>query len=334
MNNNQPSSRNFLPWNISWLTAVLAALAVITFIAISRPGRPYVTPMGIGGVEYSTGSGAVSPMYRDMKGSDLYYPYPYPNPEVPVTDIREFLKIYYSASMRTRDVQGLTRRVVTTVRGYSGRIDQESSSPEYGSVSFSIPQSKYDAFRGEIESFVGNRFLTVSVSSQNLLPQKVSIEEQQEQADTNLLNFKAARQKIVSTHASTVQSLQAKIDTNNQQLATLRALPSTPQLLIQIQSVTDELASFKQQLADENALYVTQLNNADANIKYAMDWQKTLKTQDQTLIDNVATVTGTVSIQWISIWDMARLYLPGYWIPVIFAALAFLSYRRDRRFAA
>lgn len=333
MTNNQSSLPRSLPWNISWLTVVLAALAVITFIAISRPGVRYVTPMGIGGgrVEYSNGSGAVPPQPTDAKGLDMYYPYPYPNPDVPVTDIREFLKIYYNASMRTRDVQGLTRRVVTTVRGYSGRIDQESSSPQYGSVSFSIPQSKYDTFRAEIESFVGSRFLSVNVSSQNLLSQKVNIEEQQKQANTTLAAYKAARQKIVSAHTSAVQSLQSKIDANTQQLATLRALPSTPQILIQIQTVSDDLSSFKQQLADENASYVNQLSIADANIKYTQDWQKTLQTQDQTLIDNVATVTGTVSIQWISLWDMAQLYLPGYWIPAIFAMLAFLSFLRDRR---
>src|SRR3989344_8448981 len=88
----------------------------------------------------------------------MYYPYPYPNPDVPVTDTREFLKTYYSASMRTRDVPVLTRRVETTVRGYGGRIDQESSSAQYGYVNFALPQSKYDAFRTELEGFVDSRF--------------------------------------------------------------------------------------------------------------------------------------------------------------------------------
>ena len=56
-----------------------------------------------------------------------------------------------------------------------------------------------------------------------------------------------------------------------------------------------------------------------------------MKTQDKALLDDVATVNGTVSIRWISLWEMIQLYLPGYWIPAIFAALAFLSYLRDRR---
>jgi hypothetical protein len=321
MNNNQ----NFLPWNLSWLTIILALLAIGTFIAVSGPDTQYVTPMGMRGGAESSGGGAVSPMAGGVQMMDTgvsnapvkgmmspdYYPYPYPNPDVPITDTREFLKIYYSASMRTRDVPALTRRVETTVRGYDGRIDQESSSPKYGYVSFALPQAKYDAFRAELESLVGSRFININISSQNLLSQKVSIEEQQKQADKTLADYKAVRQKIVNAHASIVESLQAKIDS---------------------ESTTDsERTLLKQQLASENALYTAQLRDADANIKYAQDWVKAVQTQDKTLLANVATVTGTVSIQWISLWNTALLYLPGYWIPFIFAVLTLLSYTRDRR---
>lgn len=283
-------------------------------------------------VRESGASSAPSPAMMDSKA--YYpdrYPYPYYNQDVPVTDTREFLKVNYNASMRTRDVQGLTRRVVTTVRGYDGRIDQESSSPQYGSVGFVIPQSKYDAFRTELESLVNSRFLTVNVSSQNLLPQKQSIEAQQEQADDTLANYKTARQNIVSAHANTLKSLQSQIDAIASRLAVLRAQTQTYDVQIQIQSLSNDLYSLNQQLANENASYSAQLKNADANIKSAQDWQKAVQTQDQNLLDNVATVSGTVSIQWISLWDMAQLYLPGYWIPAIFAFLTFLSYLRDRR---
>src|SRR3989344_3622342 len=198
-------SRGYWPKHVSWLTIALALLAIITFVAIYRPNIQYAVPMGRGGgiMENSVSSGAVPPTsvgapMMDNSLSKTYYPYPYPSPDVPITDTREFLKIYYNASMQTRDVQGLTRRVETTVRGYDGRVDQQSSSPKYGYVNFALPQSKYDAFRTELESLVDSRFLTVNISSQNLLSQKVSIEEQQKQADTALSDYKAARQKIVN----------------------------------------------------------------------------------------------------------------------------------------
>jgi len=326
MNNNK---LGFLPGYISWTTIVLALLAIVTFFAISNPSVQYVTRMGFGGgVGYSEGTKAVPPtsvggvpMMDTNSGvtsapaggvmSPDYYPYPYPNPEVPVTDTREFLKIYYNASMQTRDVPALTRRVETTVRGYDGRIDNESSAEKYGSVSFALPQVKYDAFRAELEGLVGSRFLKVNISSQNLLSQKVSIEEQQKQADTVLADYKTARAKLVNAHTSIVQSLQTQID------ATV--------------ATSSERASLEQQLARENSSYARNLSNADANITYAENWVKGVQTQDATLLANVATVTGTVSIQWISLWDMALLYLPGYWIPAIFAVLAVLSFNSDRR---
>jgi Domain of unknown function (DUF4349) len=342
MNNNQSLRFGFLPRYVSWLTIVLALLTIGTLIAVSGPGARYVTGRGGGysGTTMAVPPTAVGTPMVDTSASNApspemtfpgKYPYPYQNPNVPVTDTREFLQVFYNATMRTRDVPGLTRTVETTVRGFDGRIDQESSSAQYGSVSFAIPQSKYDAFRAQLESLVDNRFLTVSISSQNLLPQKVSIEQQQTQANASLADAQATRQKIVNAHASAVQSLQQKINADADQLALLRAEPSTPQLLAQIQTVSDDSNSLKQQLANENNSYTAQLSNADSNIKYAQSYLTAVQTQDQTLLNNVATVTGTVSIQWISLWEMALLYLPGYWIPAIFAALTVLSYLRDRR---
>ncbi|OGG56004.1 hypothetical protein A2680_00515 [Candidatus Kaiserbacteria bacterium RIFCSPHIGHO2_01_FULL_55_37] len=353
------------PRRVSWLTIILALLAVGTFIAIAQPNAQYYVPQMMEGftgstfkvtstdpavpqgiqVNYAESSGAPvsvqgTMMARGTADSRVYYPPPAPdyNPNVPVTDTREFLKVNYNSSMQTRDVQGLTRRVETTVRGYDGRIDQESSTPRSGYVSFVIPQSKYEAFRAELESLVDSRFLTVNISSQNLLPQKQSIEEQQKQADTSLAGYETARQKLVSSHATTLKSYQSQIDSDTQQLASLRASLSNTgdpvqqtQIYAQIQAVSNDLLLLRAQLNNENASYGVQLKNADANIKSAKDWQKAVKTQDQALLDNVATVNGTVSVQWISLWEMAQLYLPGYWIPAIFAALAFISYLFDRR---
>src|SRR3989338_1007359 len=344
----------FWPRRISWLTIVLVLLALGSFVAIARPSSYYPMPMGYGegggsrgvvedSVSYSPPSMPSKPMYdmgatngasmapQGMPGREAYYPYPYPGQDVPITDTREFLKVNYNAEMRTRDVGGLVRRVETTVRGYDGRIDQESSSPKYGYVNFAVPMSKYDAFRTELEGLVDSRFLTLNISSQNLLPQKQSIEEQQKQADSTLADYKAARQKIVSAHTSAAQSLQSQINADEQQLTSLRAQPQTVEVQAQIQALTNEVITLRARLSNENASYSAQLKNADANIKYAEDWQKAVKTQDQALLDNVATVTGSVSIQWISLWEMAQLYLPGYWIPTIFAVLAFLSLLYDRR---
>lgn len=329
------------PHNISWLTIILALITLVTFIAIFSPNaQQYYAQPGFGGGVYNSGtvssppsvpSGGMMNVERSNAPVDyVNYP-PYQNPSVPVTDTREFLKVNYNATMLTRDVQGLTHRVETTVRGYNGRIDQESSSQKSGYISFVVPQAKYDAFRTELEGFVNSRFLTVDIQSQNLLPQKQSIEDQQKQADASLADTKVAQQKLVNIHASMVKSIQAQIDADAQELASLRAQAQTYDIQVQIQIVSDDWSSLKAQLANENSSYSTQLSYANDVIKSAQDWQTAVKTQDQALMDNVATVSGSVTIQWISLWDMAQLYLPGYWIPAIFAFLTILSYLYDRR---
>lgn len=328
--------RDFSWRDVSWLTIVLALVALGTFMVTATPNRYYPVPImmeSVGGFRTTQISGAPTSVEDQTVSSDVgaSYPYPYQNPSAPVTDTREFLKVNYGAEMLTRDVTGLTRRVETTVRGYSGRVDSESSSPKYGYVSFVVPMSKYNAFRTELESLVGSRFLTVHVSSENLLPQKQGIETQQEQADAALADYQASRTKLVAAHASAVALLQSKIDVETRELANLRQELSTPELEAQIQSVANNVSTLKSQLASENASYAKKLASADANITYAKDWQKAIANEDQAFLDNVATVNGTVSLRWISLWELFHLYLPGYSIPAIFAVLAFLSYLWDRR---
>lgn len=314
--NTDTTGRRFTWRNLSWLTWGLGLLALATFLAIASPSNTYYPVMQMGGGMYES-QGAPSGntgVQRAPKSDMAVYPdsYPYQGSTPPATDTREFLKVSYGAEMLSRDVPALTRRVLTTVRGHEGRVDQESSSPKYGYVSFVVPRAKYEAFRTELESLVGKRFIAISVNSSNLLPEKQSIEEQQKQADAALASYQAARQRLIAAHTATVNALQSKIAAADDQNSSA-------------------VASWRAQLASENVTYATQLASADAQITYGQDWQKAVKTQDKALLDNVATVSGTVSIRWINLWECLQLYLPGYWIPGLLALITLLSAARDRR---
>ena len=158
---------------------------------------------------------------------------------------------------------------------------------------------------------MGSRYLEVSISSQNRLGQKQSIEEQAKSAGDTLASYQAARDALIAKHNATVQSLQAQIDATA--------------------ATSSERTMLKAKLASENTAYATKLATSDANIKYAKDWQKAVANNDQKFLDDIATVNGTVSIRWIGLFEMVQLYLPGYSIPGIFALLTVLSYWRDRR---
>ena len=328
-----------------WLSLTLAILAVVAFIACSpqRGGVIYEMMGGGGGYGNSTDavpgvaptimedyavSGQAVPT-RDMSAPSSmpdYYPYPYPSGDATAKDTREFLKQYYNATLRTRDVNDLTQRIVTTVRGHEGRVDNTQSSEKYGYVQFVIPDTEFEGLKQEVEGMVGSRFLKVEMSAQNLLPQKQSIEEQQKQADTMLAEYEAARQRTVSAHTSATKSLQAQINVQTAKLSDLQKQPPSVERDAQIRQLEAVLIDYQQGLVNENASYAKKLATADANIKYAKERQKAVETQDQNLLDNVATVNGTISVQWISYWEIARLYLPGYWIPAILALLAVLAF--------
>jgi len=331
-----------------WLSLSLAILAVIAFIACSPQQGGIVYEM-MGGSGYGIGQ-ATPPMSPTMgranvQSNDMvgglsapssmpdYYPYPYPGGNATAEDTREFLKQSYSATLRTRDVNELTQRVVTTVRGHEGRVDNTQSSEKYGYVQFVIPASQFDSFKEEVEGMVGSRFLKVEMSAQNLLPQKQGIEERQKTTQQRIADLEASRQTLVSSHTSTVNSLQSRINADQSELDSLsKEAQSTTdevrlnQISVRVNVLSNDLSSLKSQLASENSSYINKRNSIDAQLKNASSTLSYVNKQDQNLLDNVAAVDGTISLQWISYWDIARLYLPGYWIPAILAILAILAF--------
>ena len=199
-----------------------------------------------------------------------------------------------------------------------------------------MPASKFEEFRTEIESFVAPKFLSVDISTQNLLPQKQTIEERQEQVEKSLTDLKAERAQRVASHASTVKSLQGQIDANQSEQGALRIeITSDPvrqaQINARLSILYSEAQTLRSRLSNENASYASALSSLDTQIKFTNSNLEAVKTQDQDLLDTVATVRGTLAFNWISYWEIARLYLPGFWIPAILGVLTLLAYLWERR---
>ncbi len=238
--------------------------------------------------------------------------------------------------MMARDVQKLTRRVETTVRGHGGRIDSMSSAEKYGSLSFVISESKFQAFRNELESLVDSRFLTVNINTQNLLPQKQAIEEQRDYTDMNLTEVASARKKATSDYSAKKTEIQYQIDANDREYEMLQvALASAdqntrPNITARQSTLLSEQASLRSQLRTLESTYLATINSLDAQKRYLEQNADALGKQDEVLMEDVATVNGSVSIQWVSFWQVAQLYLPGYSIPGILVFLALVAFMWQR----
>lgn len=315
-----------------------------TFQISSSPSQPII-PRAPQIDTFERGASSAAPAlerFSDMArmessaASQRMMPPQYGGGEVPATDTREFLKTDYNATLQTREVQSLTRSVETIVRGHDGRVDQTSSSEKSGSVRFIVPASEFDDFRTEIEGLVDSRFLSISVQSQNLLSQKRNIEATQEVVEKSLATLTAERKSLVSRHNSALASLQSQIDDNALESSLLSAESTTDplrqsQIANRLYVLANELLGLTSRLANENSSYSYSIKSYDAQIANANANLSSVKKQDQDLLDTVATVRGTISLRWISYTEIAQMYLPGFWIPGIFMALALLTFFFERR---
>ena len=329
---------------IPWIAIVFAILALIAAFKASDRSYYEVMPMATN-VQMDSARPSIAPsaevyesdMMSSLQGMSAPRYYPYPGTGgVAASDTREFLKIFYSAQMKTRNVPRLVDAVESAVRGAKGRVDQSQSAREYGYVSFVVPMSQYEAFRDSVESLVGSRFIETDISSENLLPQKVSLEEQKKYVEDELASMRSERADLVSRHGRAVATLQSAIDSRVSEISVLSAeRPTDPsrqaQITARILLLSSELVSLRSELADENSTYAENLSYTDDEIEYAQVTLGAVQDEDADLLESIATVSGSVSLQRVTLYEVAEAYLPGYSIALILAALSLISYYLHRR---
>lgn len=253
---------------------------------------------------------------------------PYQTTEIPTTDTREFMKTDFNAKIKTRHAQKLTGKIQTIIRGYDGRIDNASSSPKYGSISFVIPQNKLEDFRSELSELAGAKFIEETTTSQNLLSQKQNIEQGQKHANDNLASVTAQRDQLSSNHTQTVNDFQSRLNFNSQKIAKANSDDELRQL-------QQERANLNYQLTNENSNYESQLAYLNSQIDSYHQNLDALSQQDTALTETVNTVRGTINLTGINFWQVINAYLPKYWliyVSVILIILALLLHKPKNKF--
>jgi hypothetical protein len=332
---------------LPWFSIALTGLAVLAFVVLTPRTREIAT-QGIS-MNQSTSTSLFAPqMDSDFggqafgrsatKSEESIAPYPPSgNNQIPSTDDREFLKTDYSASARSRHPGELSERLQTIVRGYGGRIDSASSAEKSGYVQFVLPADKLEAFRQEARLVVGGRFLDEHLQTENLLSQKIGIESLAENVEKVLVDLHANKDQLIARHEQTVKDLQAQIAANTKERQRLVAQSNqypdqAPSLQSRIAQLDRERASLHSRLANENTSYENQLAYADTQIKNAEQERDALAKQDTQLLNNVATVRGTISISWMSVWGWIDEYVPLRWsVPALLILAAIVVYAYHRR---
>ena len=191
-----------------------------------------------------------------------YPPVPPTTTDVPSKDNREYLKTSYSADIKTRNVQNLSAQIQTTIVGLDGRVDQTNDSQDSGYISFVVPADKLAVFKTQIKNLAGARFYTETQSSENLLSQKVQIENQQTDTQKSLDQLNASLTQLNQTHTQTVASLRGQISSANASLKALQNEPPTTlnrayEIQTQEQNLQNQIKDLQNRLAQENSSYNT-----------------------------------------------------------------------------
>lgn len=333
------------PIRIPWLALASTGLAVVIFFVQNTPSpapmRKFQTTQSGAGASFKNAASSSSLGFESVSSLpslrepviDYFRPVP-----TPASDTREFLKTDYHATIKTRRVEEIGNRIQTIVRGYGGRIDSSSIQTRYAYLSFVVPKKTFDAFKVEIKTLLPARFITESSATQNLLPEKRVIEEKTEMMHTLLAEHKKNRDTLETRHRATVASLQKQLNAVVAEIRTLQSEVTTDpvrqkQINDRIAILQAEQRRLNRNLANENAQYVRERDMLDAQIRDAESEITNLDKRDNNLIENVETVQGSITIEWISILKIIGLYMPKDWLSFLFlgfALLAFLSYRRRR----
>lgn len=235
-----------------------------------------------------------------------------------ITDTREFMKKSYNGSIKTRDVSDVARDVKSIVREAEGRVDGENISEKYGYISFVVPKSNFDSFRDEIEDLTHEKLYTESISSQNQLSTKQQIEQQDAMAKKSLAELEKEQRDLSASHTKTLASLQKQLSDTRSKITQAKAGKASTtagtaeynMFVSEEQTLTQTEASLLQSINNENATYNNKNSVLKSQIASVNSNIDNIKKTDEQFADNIETVNGTVNIQWVSHWSMAKLFLP------------------------
>ncbi len=243
---------------------------------------------------------------RGNKESSSMIPSDYlsPNQNPLINDTREFLKTNYSAAIKTRSVESILLEAKDIVRNVNGRIDNSNENPENGYIGFVIPKSNFENFKYEIEGITHKKLLTENISSENLLGKKQSIESQQEQSNSSLAALQKEQGILIANHNQALKDLQN----------------STSDMEISFQNISHENSNFDTR--NQN------LKNQITNMKTRL---VDIAQQDLSFNNNIETVSGYISVERISLWEMAKIFSPVSPIIIIIILVLVVWYLLKRK---
>ena len=290
------------------------------------------------GMQYGISAGGISATnLPSIGGSESQMPDYWREDQPSINDTREFLKVNYSATIKTRNVEDVVDDVKDIIKDFDGRVDSSSSSEKYGRITFVVAKSELSDFKDEIEQVVHKKLYTDDESSQNLLSQKQSIEERTETIINTLASLNNQKASLLTKHTQTVSSIQRELARVKADLLAVRTVISNttdPMVLASLRAQESSLVQQEtlqtQRLNSENSTYATQNQNLENQIANQDANLSNVTKQDEQFTDNIETVNGTIYVNWVNLWQIAEIFSPIH-PSIIILALIILAWIYLRR---
>jgi len=238
-------------------------------------------------------------------------------PESMPLDTREFMDTEYYATINSRDVYDDSEKTLTILRGNGARIDSANQSTKYARISFAMPQSSLEKMIDELKELAPGKFYVESTQSENLLKQKQSIEEEQKSAEQELERLEDQRQDIIDSYTQDINMWKDALDSANRKIESInkeKASTFEPGKveLLNLEFTKEHAAKLKAEskIRMFESQYEIDLEAADRRISEQQATIQRLGEEDTALVQKTEIVTGTISLQWISVWGILNLYLP------------------------
>lgn len=330
-----------------WFSFALVGLAVLAFVVLRPQSEKLASPfvatreqsMIVTSPNADTFSAQLAmPSAMSEAGNSMLKSAPQNIPQdVTIEDTRQFLKTDYGAYLKTRKVDALSAQLQMLVRGLGGRVDSASSADKSGYVSFVLPAEKLEVFRTQLKSIAGEKFVNEHVQVENLLSQKVSLEDQTKDVEQQLAQLQVEKNQRTDAHNQTVFGLQAQLSANskerNRLLAEKQSHPEQAETLeTRIAELNKNQNRLNAELGNENAAFANRLADLGTQMQTMESNKASLQKQDTQLVNTVATVRGNLSLTWISVWQLIDMYVSlQLLVPSLLLAIASVGYVFHRR---
>jgi len=286
-------------------------------ISVDSLSISYGEATGLGSETGAIRTIASKAAYEISGGEEIANPILYTSAPAPTFDARELMETQYGATIKTRNVNKIATQAQTIIRGQGGRMNNLSIQEKYAYISFSLPKEKFDQMMVQLKDLVPKKMYEETISAYNRLSEKQSIETNTENIKTELVKLQTEKEELTATHETKSAEIQNRIDASTALLNTQYKLKAATRDQIQLSKINDEInrltaekKSAETELKTLNTRYDIDLKRIERNIERQNTTLDNLDVQNENLDMQVETVSGTINIQHVSIWEIIKIYVP------------------------